>query len=283
MVPHPSSFYLKPYTLNPNQLSQSMQISELKRVLNSAGIRLSKKLDQHFIIDDRILQREVEHAQVNSEETVLEIGPGIGTLTRHLAKSANKVIVIEKDKKFELFLKEIPNTEVIIGDALDLDFPVCDKILSNVPYSISSPLIFKILQQPIKLAVLCLQKEFAQRMVAVPSTKDYSRLTVNCAVRADVEILENVSKAKYYPQPKVDSTIVKLIPKQIELPEMFDSITRALFQHKNQKVRNALIKSAHEIGGKEKAEKFVKRIGEIADRKVITLSPEEILEFSKLY
>ena len=120
-------------------------------------------------------------------------------------------------------------------------------------------------------------------MIGEPGTKDYSRLTVNCSIRADVEILEGVSKAKYYPQPKVDSTIVKLTPKQIEIPEMFDSITRALFQHKNQKVRNALIKSAHEIGGKEKAEKFVKNLGETANRKVITLAPEEILELSKFY
>ena len=260
-----------------------MQISELKKTLNAAGIRLSKKLDQHFIVDDRILKREVEYAGVTSEDIILEVGPGIGTLTQHLAKSAKKVIVIEKDKKFEPFLKKIPNVEVIIGDALKLDWPVCDKILSNVPYSISSPLLFKILRQPVKLAVLCLQKEFAQRMIGKPGTKDYSRLSVNCAVRADVEILENVSKAKYYPKPKVDSTIVKLIPRQIELPEMFDSIVRALFQHKNQKVRNALIKSAHEIGGKEAAEKFVKHLGEAADRRVVALSPQEILELSKLY
>ena len=260
-----------------------MQITELKKTLNSAGIRLSKKLDQHFIIDGRILKREVEYAAVTSEETVLEIGPGIGTLTKHLASSAKKVIVVEKDKKFEPFLKEIPNTEVIIGDALKIEFPACDKILSNVPYSISSPLLFKILRQPIKLAVLCLQKEFAQRLNSLPGTKDYSRLTVNCAVRADAELLEKVSKKKYYPQPKVDSTIVRLTPKQIEIPKMFDSIVRALFQHKNQKARNALIKSSHEIGGKEKAESFVKKIGETANRRVITLAPEEILELSKLY
>lgn len=254
-----------------------MQISELKRILNSADIRLSKKLDQHFIVDDRILKREVEYANVTAEDTVLEIGPGIGTLTKHLANAAKKVIVIEKDKKFEPFLSKIPNTEAIISDALKIDWPVCDKILSNMPYSISSPLTFKILEQPVKLAVLCYQKEFAARLNAQPGTKDYSRLTVNCSVRASVEVMENVSKSKYYPAPKVDSTIVRLIPKQVELPEMFDSITRALFQHKNQKVRNALIKSAHEIGGKEKAEKFIKKIGAVADRRVITLAPEQIL------
>src|SRR3989338_1318375 len=145
-----------------------MQITELKQTLNSAGIRLSKKLDQHFIVDDRILKREVDYAAVTSEETVLEIGPGIGTLTKHLASSAKKVIVVEKDKKFEPFLKEIPNTEVIIGDALKIDFPECDKILSNMPYSISSGLTFKIIAQPISVAVCCVQKEFAERMIAKP-------------------------------------------------------------------------------------------------------------------
>ncbi len=258
-----------------------MQITELKRFLNSAGIRLSKKLDQHFIVDDRILQREVEYANVNAEDTVLEIGPGIGTLTRHLAKAAKKVIVIEKDAKFEKILLEIPNTEVIIGDALKIDFPKCDKVLSNLPYSISSPLTFKVLEQPIKTAVLCYQKEFAERLIAKPGTKDYSRLSVNCSLRADVEILENVSKAKYYPRPKVDSAIVRLTPKEINLPEKFDSIVRALFQHKNQKVRNALIKSAHEIGGKEQAQKFVKKLGLVAQKRVIELAPNEILELAK--
>jgi len=255
--------------------------AEIKRILNQAGIRLSKRLDQHFLIDERVLQREVQYANITSEDTVLEIGAGIGTLTRFLAKSAKKVIVIEKDRKFESFLQAIPNAEVIIADALETDFPECDKIVSNLPYSISSALTFKVLLTPIELAVLCYQKEFAERMIAKPGTKDYSRLSVNCALRAGIEWLETVSKAKYYPQPKVDSAILRLIPKKIPLPEKFDAICRALFQHKNQKVRNALIKSAHEIGTKEDAQKFIKRVGAIVDRRVITLTPEEILGIAK--
>jgi len=255
--------------------------AEIKRILSHAGINLSRRLDQHFLVDSRILQREVEYANVTKEDTVLEVGPGIGTLTRFLAKAAKKVIVIEKDRKFESFLYKIPNTEVIIADALEIDFPPCDKILGNLPYSISSDITFKILSQPIELAVLCYQKEFAERMAAKPGTKEYSRLSVNCFLRANVEMLENVSKAKYYPQPKVDSAIVRLTPKKIGLPEKFDSIVRALFQHKNQKVRNALIKSAHEFGTKEDAKKFIKKLGETADRRVRTLTPEEILELSK--
>ncbi|HIJ98840.1 TPA: ribosomal RNA small subunit methyltransferase A [archaeon] len=250
--------------------------AEVKRILNQAGINLSKRLDQHFLVDERILQREVEYANITKDDNVLEIGPGIGTLTRFLAKAAKKVVVIEKDRKFESFLFQIPNTEIIIADALKIDFPPCNKILGNLPYSISSDITFKILSAPIEIAVLCYQKEFAERMTAQPGTKDYSRLTVNCTLRADIELLETVSKTKYFPQPKVDSAIVRLTPKQITLPPKFDAIVRALFQHKNQKVRNALVKSAHEIGTKKDVEKFVEKLGAAAQKRVISLTPEEI-------
>ncbi len=258
-----------------------MNTEEIKELLKKHNIFPNKFLDQHFLIDEEILKREVGYAEVSKEDTVLEIGPGIGTLTRLLSKAAKKVIVIEKDQKFGQILKKIPNTEVIIADALEVDWPPADKILSNVPYSISSPLVFKILDTSIKLAVLCLQKEFAVRMAARPGTKDYSRLSVNCALRADVKLLEDVPKEKYYPVPEVNSTIVKLIPKEFNPPEKFDSIVRALFQHKNKKVRNALLDSYHEIGSKEEVEKLIKGLGEISQERVIDLEPGEIVKIAR--
>ena len=258
-----------------------MQISEIKSLLKKHNIFPSKSLDQHFLIDEEVLKREVEYAEVCAEDTVLEIGPGIGTLTKLLAEKAKKVIVIEKDQRFKPILENIPNVEVIIGDALKVEWPECTKILSNVPYSISSPLVFKIIGQPITLAVLCLQKEFAARMAARAGTQDYSRLSVNCTLRADVKLLEDVPKEQYYPIPKVNSTVLKLVPKQFSPPAKFENIVRALFQHKNKKARNALLDSCHEIGTEEEVKKFVEKIGERAQKKVTDLTPEDIIHLSK--
>ena len=259
-----------------------MLLQELKKILKENNFFLSKSLDQHFLYADSILKREVEYAEINTEDKLLEIGPGIGTLTEKILEKTNNLTVIEIDSKFEPLLQKNVG-EVIIGDALKVEWPECNKIISNVPYSISSPLVFKILEQPIELAVLCLQKEFANRMVAEPGTKNYSRLSVNCAVRADIEFLETISKGKFFPIPLVDSALVRLRPKNIHLPEKFDDITRAIFQHKNKKLRNALMDSYHEIGTKEEVASFVESFGEIVQTKVFKLTPEDIINISSQY
>jgi 16S rRNA (adenine1518-N6/adenine1519-N6)-dimethyltransferase len=269
-----------------------MNLLELKQILKENNLTTRKSLDQHFLYDDSILNREVEYAEVTELDNVLEIGPGIGTLTKAIVEKAGSTTVIELDQSFRKVLEIIPGVSIIIGDALEVDWknlsenyeaPHFNKIISNVPYSISSPLIFKILEYGPALSVLCLQKEFAERMVAKPKTKNYSRLTVNCSVRADVELLETISKEEYYPIPKVDSAIVKLIPKKVELPEKFDSIVRAAFQHKNQKLKKALMHSHHEIGEKDEVQKFVDNLGEIGEIKVFEISPEEFVRISKKY
>jgi len=259
-----------------------MQLNHLKKILKENNLFTKKSLDQHFLYDSDILKREVEYAGVTELDTVLEIGPGIGTLTAEIAKKTKNVTVIEKDARFKPMLEKL-GVEVIIGDALEVEWPVCTKILSNLPYSISSQLTFDILKRKPEVAVLCYQKEFADRMIALPGTSDYSRLSVNCTMRANVEVLETVPKEKYYPVPLVDSAIVRLKPKEVSLPEKFDDVVRALFQHKNKKVRNALLDSHHEIGEEEKVREFVGSIGSVADQKVKELAPGEIVELSLCY
>ncbi|MFH1450453.1 MAG: 16S rRNA (adenine(1518)-N(6)/adenine(1519)-N(6))-dimethyltransferase RsmA [archaeon] len=280
-----------------------MKLEDLKTLLRENKLYTKKRLDQHFLYTDAILEREVEYAGVTELDDVLEIGPGIGTLTEKIVEKAKSVTVIELDQQFRQILEQKLSINIIIGDALKVDWkkmsneyvaPVFTKILSNVPYSISSPLIFKILDYGPEAAVLCLQKEFAQRMVAEPGTKDYSRLSVNCAVRADVELLEEISRELYFPVPKVDSAIVRLIPKRggagarghrgadTKLPEKFDDIVRAAFQHKNQKLKKALMHSWKELGTKEEAQTFVGKLGEIGERKVFEISPGEFVKISKI-
>ncbi|MFO7872400.1 MAG: 16S rRNA (adenine(1518)-N(6)/adenine(1519)-N(6))-dimethyltransferase RsmA [Candidatus Undinarchaeales archaeon] len=258
-----------------------MNLKEIKKLLREHGIKPKKYLDQHFLIDEKVLKQEVDYAQVDEEDTVLEIGPGIGTLTRLISERAGKTIVIEKDETFKSILEEIDGVEIIIGDALETEWPEFDKLISNAPYSISSPLVFKILEHDFESAVLCLQKEFAARMAAKSRTEDYSRLSVNCSVRANVTLLEDVAPDKYYPKPEVSSTILKMTKREVELPEKFDDIVRALFQHKNKKMRNALNDSFHEIGEEEEVKKFVEGLGIKKHLKVTNLKPEDIIELAE--
>ena len=120
--------------------------------------------------------RHVEYAEVSCNDTILEVGPGLGILTTRLAEQAKKVIAIEADAKLAAYLRDVlpDNVELIEGDALKVPFPPFDKFVSNIPYSISSPLIFKLLEHDFQRAAVMLQKEFADRMVARPNTDDYS-------------------------------------------------------------------------------------------------------------
>lgn len=233
------------------------------------------KLSQNFLIDEKIAERQVKYADLNERDVVLEIGAGKGILTKKIAKIA-KVIAVEIDKKFIDILKNIDNVEVINEDFLKLNLNELNfnKVISNIPYHISSPITFKLLEKKFDLGILMYQKEFAERMIATPGTKNYSRLTVMVYYRADCFLLERVPRNAFYPVPKVDSYIVKIIPvgKRFEIDEnLFEKVVKSLFSHRRKKIKNSLV-----IDGllrKEDAEKII-----YGDRRGDSLTPEEIAE-----
>lgn len=195
-----------------------------------------KRLGQNFLVDNKYLELEASFAH----DTVLEIGPGTGNLTRRLCQKADNVIAIEKDHALaeECRALNLPNLELIEGDALELDWPPADILISNLPYSISSQLTFRLIGYG-RPAVLCYQKEFAQRMNAKPGASNYGRLSVSVQARADVELMSIVPKGAFRPVPKVDSQIVKITPKPASLPKNFDAVVNSLFQHRRKTVANA--------------------------------------------
>lgn len=213
-------------------------------------MRLSKKLGQHFLIDKNILRREVEYAELDKNDIVLEIGAGDGRLTELIAEKAGKVIAIEKDKRLVELLKQkikdkhINNIDIISDDALLIEFPKFNKIVSNLPYQISSPITFKFFEYlpQWNAAVLSYQKEFAERFFAKPCERNYSRLTVAVNYFCEPRLLEVVPKEKFFPKPKVDSVIVRLKPKekQFEADAQFWILIKKLFQHKKKIVRSAM-------------------------------------------
>ncbi|WP_405294501.1 16S rRNA (adenine(1518)-N(6)/adenine(1519)-N(6))-dimethyltransferase RsmA [Methanobrevibacter sp.] len=269
-----------------------------KDILNENGIKLNKNLGQNYLIDKNKRDQIINFGNITKDDVILEIGTGIGTLTIELAKRAKKVIAIEQDEKICKILarrlkdEKIDNIELINDDALKVDFPYFNKIISNLPYQISSPITFKFLDYDFDLAILMYQKEFANRMNGEVGTKDYSRLSAMLYFRCDVEKLADVSCESFIPKPQIDSTVVKLTPKENKISdddfETYSKFTRALFQHRNKKIRNALIDSRHMIGKIDK-KVLKRRLNEIEDetleeyfkKRVVVLSPEEILFISQ--
>lgn len=259
-------------------------------LLKKYNIHPDKKLGQHFLADKNIIKKEVLLAGIAPTETVLEIGPGLGTLTRELLNKAKRVVAIEKDGKLaEILEAEIPDArlKIICADAIETGFPYFDRCVSNIPYEISSQVILK-LGKCKKPALLILQKEFAERMAAKPAGKSYSRISVLSQYFFHTEILGTVSKHSFFPAPKVDSAIVRLTPRNdaekrkfgVDDENFFFITVRALFQHKNQSARNAFIHSRHEFGlGKSEA-KLVSAAIDHAERKVDALAIGELAEIS---
>ena len=209
---------------------------------------MSTKLGQNFLIDKNVAQREVENSKITKDDIVLEIGPGKGVLTNLLAEKAKKVIAIEIDKKLVDNL-ELPDNVVLINDdAVKIDFktlPRFNKIVSNLPFQISSPITFKILDYDFDLAILIYQKEFAYRMIAKPGNKNYSRLSVNVYYKAKCEMIEIVPKNCFNPKPKVDSAVIKLIPRtspafSVSDEKFFFDLTKILFNHRRKKIKTIL-------------------------------------------
>jgi len=238
---------------------------------------LKKSLGQNFLNDQNILRKEVAIAEVTGK-TVLEIGPGDGRLTEKiLDANPEKLIAVEKDHELAKMLKEKfkgdERVEIIEADFLEFEPETGNKakkydvIIGNIPYYISSQIIFRLKDFAFGRAVMIIQKEFAEKMIAKPNDSNYGRLSVTAQLAFTVQLIQKVPKHLFTPAPKVDSAMI-MLRKNMVTTEKDEEIIRILFQHKNQSVKKAL---GHE--GKVAPEKF-------AGRRVRTLTKEECLEIA---
>ncbi|XP_027361845.1 ribosomal RNA small subunit methyltransferase, mitochondrial [Abrus precatorius] len=204
-----------------------------------------KSRGQHILTNPRILDTIVRKSAINPTDTVLEIGPGTGNLTLKVLEAANKVVAIEIDHRMVQVLKKRVlerglqgKLTVIERDALRSKFPQFDLVVANIPYGISSPLVFKLMYgaTPFRSATLLLQKEFARRLLASPGDSEFNRLAVNVKLLADVEFVMDVSKRDFLPSPKVDSSVVIIRPKS-QVPNVdlrqWRAFTSTCFGNKN--------------------------------------------------
>ncbi len=225
-----------------------------------AGVRGNPEADQHFMIDDRVLDRLPTYATDPGFDVsrVLEIGGGTGALTDRLLATAGEVVVIERDPRLATFLREefadareTGRLTVHEGDALELDLPAFTASVSNLPYGVSSELAFRLLPER-RPTVATFQREFAERMAADPGTPEYGRLSVTAGHYAAVEVVETVPPAAFDPQPAVDSAVVRARPRtpDYDVPDddFFMRFLRAVFTQRRKTMRNAIRNTGHISG-----------------------------------
>ena len=264
--------------------------TQIREIMARHGAKPSKFLGQNFLIDTRVLEKIIVAAKLEKTDTVLEVGPGIGVLTRALAKNVGKVVAIEKDRALLPILhettKEFNNIETIHGDILKLDpMPYTldpYKVVANIPYYITSPLIRKFLEapQPPSEMVLMIQKEVAQRICAKPP--EMSLLAVSVQFYADTKIISQVSKNCFWPAPNVDSAIIKIIPRndaeiyaepRRKNADEFFKVVRAGFSHPRKQLINNFC-TALSMPRKE-AEKWLAESNIQSNQRAETLSVQD--------
>lgn len=223
-----------------------------------AGVAGDPNQDQHFLVDDRVLDRLPEYAAEMDTSHVLEIGGGTGALTDRLLAVADRVTVAERDPDLAEFLREEfvdacaeGRLTVLEGDALDVELPEFTASVSNLPYGISSEIAFRLLPTGRPL-VLMFQSEFAERMAADPGTDEYGRLSVTAGHYADIELVESVPPEAFDPQPAVDSAVVRTTPHDpdYDVPDddFFMNFLRAVFTQRRKTMRNAVRNTVHISG-----------------------------------
>lgn len=227
-----------------------MSFSETKQLLRKHRIVPNKFFGQNFMVNASLFPLMSDYAVLGKTDVVLDAGAGFGFLTRFLANKCKSVIAVEKDplivEALREQLKDVKNVHIIEGDVLRVVLPRFDKVVSIPPYYLSSRMITWLFEQKIKCAVLVLQREFANRLVAAVGSEDYGWLTVVTRQSMEVELLDAVPRSMFYPSPEVDSVIVRLspwktAPFEVKDVTLFRRMVKYLFTQRNKKLHNALV------------------------------------------
>lgn len=271
-----------------------------KNVVEKHGFKFSKSLGQNFLIDGNVIGKILDGARLSQGDNIIEVGPGIGTLTREMGKVAQKVVAIEIDKTLIPILKEtledLENVEVINQDILKVDVeklvkeklnggPV--KLVANLPYYITTPIVMKFLEEdiPVTDIVVMVQKEVADRMNAGPGTKDYGALSIAVQYYCETEIVAKAPRHMFIPQPNVDSTVIGLHVRPekkytVDNEEIFFKTVKASFGQR----RKTLLNSLGGLGflSKDEIREILAKANIDEKRRGETLSIEEFATLSNI-
>lgn len=253
-----------------------------RELAREAGVSIDGTGDQHFLVDDRVLDRMVEKAP--DGDHVLEIGGGVGSITQRLVEKYDEVTVVEIDGRLADFLREEFGVNVIEEDATEAELPEFDVCVSNLPFSASSPILFRLLPHA-KPMLLKVQREFAERAVADVGDDDYGRLSVTVSRYANAKIIENVPPEASTPPPEVESALVRFEPRDDvpteaeEADDIFADVVRGVFTQRRKTLRNALRNTTHITGIEE--ESVYDLPEELLSKRPDSVSPKEYVEIAE--
>jgi 16S rRNA (adenine1518-N6/adenine1519-N6)-dimethyltransferase len=273
-------------------------MASIRKELAEYGLTPRKRWGQHFLVDKNILNKIIQTAEISREDTVLEVGAGLGEMTLALARQSKKVIAVEIDTKLVEIVRRktafCPNVEVIGSDILKVDFkellgqdrrPI--KVVANLPYQISTPLLFRFIEERENFSTLTLmvQREVAERMVAPPGGKDYGPLSIFVQVFLDLSIRFSVKPSCFFPPPKVDSAVIQLTWKETpvvrrEEEDWFRKVVRGCLGYRRKTLINALKHSGLVLP--EDAEGRMKEAGIDSHRRPETLAIGEFVRLSQV-
>ena len=273
-----------------------------KEVISKYSFAFQKKFGQNFLIDSNILENIVEAAGITKDDFVLEIGPGIGTMTQYLCEAARQVLAVEIDKMLIPILgdtlSEYDNVEVINQDVLKVDIkslvekknagrPI--KVVANLPYYITTPIIMGLFESkvPIESITIMVQKEVADRMQTGPGSKDYGALSLAVQYYAEAKVMLNVSATCFMPRPNVDSAVIKLTrhqkpPVEVRDESLMFKIIRASFNQRRKTLVNGLKNSSELDFSKEGIAEAIKSMGKDENIRGEKLTLEEFAKLSNI-
>lgn len=273
-------------------------MASIRRELSEYGLVPKKGWGQHFLVDRNILNKVIRTAQIGKEDVVLEVGPGLGMMTLALARLAKRVIAIEIDTQLIEILKkkleDVSNVEIIKKDILEINFNKLlnkedqpAKVVANLPYQISTPLLFRFIEsrKVFSTLILMLQREVAERIVASPGGKAYGPLSIFIQLFSNLSICFYVKPSAFFPPPKVESAVVKMVWREkpivnLEEEKWFKKVVKGCFSYRRKTLINALKHS--EVSLPKDSEARIEKIGIDPQRRPETLTIEEFARLAEI-
>lgn len=276
-------------------------ILKTKGIMQKYNIQANKRFGQNFLIDQQVLDSIIKAGEVSKDDLIIEIGPGLGVLTSELCKNAGKVIAVEIDKRLAQILDEVlgnfENYRIIQDDILKLnldelisssDHTGKAKVIANLPYYITTPVIMKILEECTQISsiVIMVQKEVAERITAKPGGKEYGALTVSASFYGAAKKMFDVPPHCFMPRPEVTSSVIRIDvnekpPVEVKNKENFFKVVKASFAQRRKTLLNSLVNSGIFGVSKDAAARILKEIGIEENRRPETLSIQEFAKISE--